>query len=437
MPDPIDENLDIDGIRKVKGELDSIRAQLKYPAHHSNTIFSGANAANVFLEVSLEKELLIGLRGGTPIKKIGNMWDTCNIDADPLRSGILTSLFCRVGTKYSNLWGLDVLILIYKTLVEYNIVIARRYIESVGGVLGRFNPKGPEYLEKFNGGLALINIQPVGPVGVAAGGSRRYQPLTFKRKSKKSTKTRKSNRIRKQHGGNPEYARAIVGEYIDDVINVIDLYRRFNNNEDIQTKVLDYFNKIALNIDGNEKQADEFEIYNEIPESILFDDFPTSNINIFFPTFTIIRDSLELLIKRDEVGNIISFNDNIPAGIYNDKYGFNIKLCIQNINSVTMYDINKERSEIPWSIEVTRTKKTYSKNPVLNQILSETAVRPNFSRDDNEWGTITPDMIGYGNPQMGFQSPMESAQTQLTGNDLIDKAIARSAAVLKASKERR
>jgi hypothetical protein len=82
-------------------------------------------------------------------------------------------------------------------------------------------------------------------------------------------------------------------------------------------------------------------------------------------------------------------------------------------------------------------QKTYSKNPVLNQILSETAVRPNFSRDDNEWGTITPDMIGYGNPQMGFQSPMESAQTQLTGNDLIDKAIARSAAVLKASKERR
>ena len=37
-------------------------------------------------------------------------------------------------------------------------------------------------------------------------------------------------------------------------------------------------------------------------------------------------------------------------------------------------------------------QKQYTKNPTLNQILNETAVRPNFSRTDGEWGTITPDM---------------------------------------------
>ncbi len=79
-------------------------------------------------------------------------------------------------------------------------------------------------------------------------------------------------------------------------------------------------------------------------------------------------------------------------------------------------------------------KKQYSKNPTLNQILNETSIRPNFSRTDGEWGTISPEMIGYGNMSMGEQLSSESLPT--TGNDLIDKAIARSAAVLKASKDK-
>jgi hypothetical protein len=78
-------------------------------------------------------------------------------------------------------------------------------------------------------------------------------------------------------------------------------------------------------------------------------------------------------------------------------------------------------------------EKVYTQNPVLNQILNETSMRANFSRTDGEWGTITPDMIGYGNPQMGMQSPMDSVST---GNELIDKAIARSAKVLAASKDK-
>jgi hypothetical protein len=79
-------------------------------------------------------------------------------------------------------------------------------------------------------------------------------------------------------------------------------------------------------------------------------------------------------------------------------------------------------------------QKQYSKNPTLNQILNETAVRPNFSRTDGEWGTISPEMIGYGDMGSGYSSP--SAPIPSTGNDLIDKAIARSAKVLAASKDK-
>lgn len=79
-------------------------------------------------------------------------------------------------------------------------------------------------------------------------------------------------------------------------------------------------------------------------------------------------------------------------------------------------------------------ERQYTKNPTLNQILNETAVRPNFSRTDGEWGSITPDMIGYGDARMGFQN--QSTPMPSTGNDLIDKAIARSAKVLAASKDK-
>ena len=84
-----------------------------------------------------------------------------------------------------------------------------------------------------------------------------------------------------------------------------------------------------------------------------------------------------------------------------------------------------------------REDKQYSSNPLLNQVLNETAVRPNFSRTDGEYGTITPEMIGYGNPQMGMQSQYTNPSAPIsTGNDILDKAIARSAKVLAASKDK-
>jgi len=78
-----------------------------------------------------------------------------------------------------------------------------------------------------------------------------------------------------------------------------------------------------------------------------------------------------------------------------------------------------------------REQKQYSKNPLLNEVLNDTAVRPNFSRDDGSWGTITPDMIGYG--KAGISSAASTIES--TGNDILDKAMAKSAAVLKASRQ--
>jgi hypothetical protein len=84
-----------------------------------------------------------------------------------------------------------------------------------------------------------------------------------------------------------------------------------------------------------------------------------------------------------------------------------------------------------------REEKKYTNNPLLNQVLNETAIRPNFSRTDGEYGTITPEMIGYGNPQMGMQPQYSNPSAPIsTGNDILDKAIARSAKVLAASKEK-
>lgn len=86
-----------------------------------------------------------------------------------------------------------------------------------------------------------------------------------------------------------------------------------------------------------------------------------------------------------------------------------------------------------------REEKQYTKNPMLNQVLNETAmsgVRPNFSQDNGEWGTLTPEMIGYSNPQMGFQPQFDNSPAISTGNDILDKAIARSAKVLAASKDK-
>lgn len=84
-----------------------------------------------------------------------------------------------------------------------------------------------------------------------------------------------------------------------------------------------------------------------------------------------------------------------------------------------------------------REEKSFSKNPLLNKVLNETLARPNFSKTDGEYGTMTADMIGYGNPQFGKQPQISSPSAPIsTGNDILDKAIARSAKVLAASKDK-
>ena len=78
-----------------------------------------------------------------------------------------------------------------------------------------------------------------------------------------------------------------------------------------------------------------------------------------------------------------------------------------------------------------REQKQYSKNPMLNQILQETSVRPSFSKDDGSWGTINASNM------MEYNSISSSPNVESTGNDILDRAIAKSAAVLKASKEKK
>lgn len=72
--------------------------------------------------------------------------------------------------------------------------------------------------------------------------------------------------------------------------------------------------------------------------------------------------------------------------------------------------------------------------PDLDTSITEntTMKRKSYSRTDGSYGTITPSDIGYGNLMHGTTSP---ANNNLTGNPMIDKAIARSAKVLEMSKK--
>lgn len=74
--------------------------------------------------------------------------------------------------------------------------------------------------------------------------------------------------------------------------------------------------------------------------------------------------------------------------------------------------------------------KQYTKNPVINNILNETVVRPTFSKDDGSWGTLPTGRVFGGNESVDTTTPK-------TGIDSIDQAIARSAKVLAASKDKK
>lgn len=72
----------------------------------------------------------------------------------------------------------------------------------------------------------------------------------------------------------------------------------------------------------------------------------------------------------------------------------------------------------------------FTKNPLINDILNETVVRPNFSKDDGGWGTLPTSRVFGGGADSQNSVPK-------TGIDSIDAAIARSAKVLAASKDKK
>lgn len=79
-------------------------------------------------------------------------------------------------------------------------------------------------------------------------------------------------------------------------------------------------------------------------------------------------------------------------------------------------------------------QKQYSKNPIVNDILNETALKPGFSKIDGEWGELPVESM-LGNRVSGRVSQQKEIPVS-TGNDILDKAIARSAKVLAASKNK-
>jgi hypothetical protein len=147
--------------------------------------------------------------------------------------------------------------------------------------------------------------------------------------------------------------------------------------------------------------------------------------------------AIQLVVKEEVKKQTAEIKEQVRKEILAEIKKTNVKTPISDQRKMeNPFDRALAMLEEDRHVDVSKVEqKQYVKNPTLNQILNETTIRPNFSRTDDEWGTITPDMIGYGDPMMGYQSEAASS-IPTTGNDLIDKAIARSAKVLAASKDK-
>lgn len=143
--------------------------------------------------------------------------------------------------------------------------------------------------------------------------------------------------------------------------------------------------------------------------------------------------AIQIVIKEEVKAQMSSIKEEIRKQVLSEVKTALTKTTQKTTNLKSVVNESEDAFELANRILSTSRKETkqYSKNPLLNTILNETKVRPNFSKDDGSWGTITPDMVGYGEPAQGKQESIS------TGNDILDKAIARSSAVLKASKEKK
>lgn len=141
--------------------------------------------------------------------------------------------------------------------------------------------------------------------------------------------------------------------------------------------------------------------------------------------------AIQIVVKEEVKAQISSIKEEIRKQVLAEVKTALTKTSQKSTNLKSVVNESEDAFELANRILSTNRKepKQYSKNPLLNTILNETTVRPNFSKDDGSWGTITatPDMLGI----TGKQETIE------TGNDILDKAIARSAAVLRASREKK
>lgn len=147
--------------------------------------------------------------------------------------------------------------------------------------------------------------------------------------------------------------------------------------------------------------------------------------------------AIQIVVKEEVKKQLATIREDVKKEILKEINQSSSKTNSTIKKTKTLKDVVGESSD-PFELankilSADREHTQFSKNPMINNILNETRVRPNFSRTDGEYGTITPEMVGYSNPAMGYTQN----NVPTTGNDLIDAAIARSAKVLAASKDKR
>ena len=196
------------------------------------------NGIPTLAAMASEKLVILYLdRNYTPKKKdIDNIWTTIDLTQDPLKRGIAMSLFCRVGSKFSNYWGTDIIQNVYRRIETYSIDIANDFIFYLRQVVIR----DPSKRSIFDKGLNLIYVYV--PLRLSAlcapvtvGGRKKYKNKTYKKQKggnnlnlvSKTYKNTTLRNIRNSETVEDSMIKVIESE-LNDIDAVIDLYLEIN-----------------------------------------------------------------------------------------------------------------------------------------------------------------------------------------------------------------
>jgi hypothetical protein len=211
----IPENIQdgIDYLKARKQELLHIRELFVIPSHLAAAdIFNGDNLA----VTEHEKKLMFQVRQGglLRLKTVDNGWTKINININPMGRGFIDTLFCSVGTKYNDRWGLDLISQAYTQIKTYNEDYANRFIVKLRSVLEGGAADQRRWLDN---GLRMINLLPAaGAAGVeparAVGGKRKWPRKTSKKRKQSMRKMKGGSKEMAQENLDIANANTIVGE---------------------------------------------------------------------------------------------------------------------------------------------------------------------------------------------------------------------------------